>query len=83
MSVSGAGKTTLLDILANHVTMSVVTEEITVHEFLIFSTLLHQPFTTSHAEKIAYVEEVIKILGMQEYTDAVVGVLEEGLNIEQ
>lgn len=33
---------------------------------------------------MAYVEEVIKLLGMQEYADAVVGVLTEGgLNVEQ
>ncbi|KLJ06286.1 ATPase [Blastomyces silverae] len=112
MGVSGAGKTTLLDVLANRVTMGVVTGEMlvdgrprdasfqrktgyvqqndylhtetsTVRESLVFSALLRQPATTPRAEKIAYVEEVIKILGMQEYADAVVGVLGEGLNIEQ
>ncbi|OJD13659.1 hypothetical protein AJ78_05895 [Emergomyces pasteurianus Ep9510] len=112
MGVSGAGKTSLLDVLANRVTMGVVTGEMlvdgqlrdesfqrktgyvqqndylhtetsTVRESLIFSALLRQPSTTPRAEKIAYVEEVIKILGMQEYADAVVGVLGEGLNVEQ
>ncbi|PGH33976.1 hypothetical protein GX50_03213 [[Emmonsia] crescens] len=112
MGVSGAGKTTLLDVLANRVTMGVVTGEMlvdgrlrdesfqrktgyvqqndylhtetsTVRESLIFSALLRQPATTPRAEKIAYVEEVIKMLGMQEYADAIVGVLGEGLNVEQ
>ncbi|WEW58654.1 Multidrug resistance protein [Emydomyces testavorans] len=111
MGVSGAGKTTLLDVLADRVTMGVVTGEMlvdgrlrddsfqrktgyvqqqdlhleisTVREALIFSALLRQPATTPRAEKIAYVEEVIKMLGMEEYADAVVGVLGEGLNVEQ
>ncbi|KAI2084684.1 Multidrug resistance protein [Ophidiomyces ophidiicola] len=111
MGVSGAGKTTLLDVLADRVTMGVVTGEMlvdgrlrddsfqrktgyvqqqdlhleisTVREALVFSALLRQPATTPRAEKIAYVEEVIKMLGMEEYADAVVGVLGEGLNVEQ
>jgi ATP-binding cassette subfamily G (WHITE) protein 2 (PDR) len=48
-----------------------------------FSALLRQPSTTPEAEKLAYVEEVIKLLEMQEYADAVVGILGEGLNVEQ
>ena len=55
----------------------------TVREALIFSALLRQPATNSRAEKIAYVEEVIKLLDMQEYADAVIGVPGEGLNVEQ
>src|SRR5204863_3499358 len=109
--VSGAEKTTLLDVLANRVTMGVVTGEMlvdghlrddsfqrktgyvqqqdlhletsTVREALIFSAILRQPATTPHSEKLAYVEEVIKMLGMEEYADAIVGVLGEGLNVEQ
>jgi ATP-binding cassette subfamily G (WHITE) protein 2 (PDR) len=50
---------------------------------LTFSALLRQPYSTPKAEKIAYVEEVINLLNMQEYADAVVGVLGEGLNVEQ
>ncbi|EZG03190.1 hypothetical protein H106_06691 [Trichophyton rubrum CBS 735.88] len=111
MGVSGAGKTTLLDVLANRVTMGVVTGEMlvdgrlrddsfqrktgyvqqqdlhleisTVREALTFSALLRQPNTTPYEEKVAYVEEVIKMLGMEEYANAVVGVLGEGLNVEQ
>ncbi|KIW60537.1 hypothetical protein PV05_00747 [Exophiala xenobiotica] len=55
----------------------------TVREALRFSALLRQPRDTPRAEKIAYVEEVIKLLDMQEYADAVVGVPGEGLNVEQ
>lgn len=111
MGVSGAGKTTLLDVLANRVTMGVVTGEMlvdgrlrddsfqrktgyvqqqdlhldtsTVREALVFSSVLRQPSTTPRAEKVAYAEEVIKMLGMEEYAEAIVGVLGEGLNVEQ
>ncbi|KAF3492141.1 ATP-binding cassette transporter [Arthroderma uncinatum] len=58
-------------------------ETSTVREALKFSALLRQPRTTPKAEKLAYVDEVINILGMQEYADAIVGVLGEGLNVEQ
>ncbi|KAH7135560.1 ABC-2 type transporter-domain-containing protein [Dendryphion nanum] len=55
----------------------------TVREALTFSALLRQPAHVSRAEKIEYVEEVIKLLDMDEYADAVVGVPGEGLNVEQ
>ncbi|KKY26811.1 putative abc transporter [Diplodia seriata] len=55
----------------------------TVREALHFSALLRQPAHVSREEKLAYVEEVIKLLDMQEYADAVVGVPGEGLNVEQ
>lgn len=58
-------------------------ETSTVREALEFSALLRQPESTPRAEKIAYVDKVIELLGMQEYADAVVGVLGEGLNVEQ
>lgn len=50
---------------------------------LIFSALLRQPESIPKAEKLAYVDEVIKLLEIEEYADAVVGVLGEGLNVEQ
>lgn len=53
-------------------------ETTTVREALKFSALLRQSRDTPRAEKIAYVEEVIKLLDMQEYADAVVGVPGEG-----
>ncbi|KIX05655.1 uncharacterized protein Z518_03627 [Rhinocladiella mackenziei CBS 650.93] len=55
----------------------------TVREALIFSAVLRQPARVPRKEKVAYVDEVIKLLDMQEYADAVVGVLGEGLNVEQ
>jgi ATP-binding cassette, subfamily G (WHITE), member 2, PDR len=111
MGVTGAGKTSLLDVLANRVTVGIVTgqmlvdgrprgdsfqrttgyvqqqdihlETSTVREALRFSALLRQPAHTPHAEKVAYVENVVKMLNMEDYAEAVVGVVGEGLNVEQ
>ncbi|CAI7659564.1 unnamed protein product [Penicillium pancosmium] len=55
----------------------------TVREALEFSAVLRQPASVRHEEKIAYVDEVINLLGMSAYADAVVGVPGEGLNVEQ
>ncbi|KAJ5515061.1 CDR ABC transporter [Penicillium fimorum] len=55
----------------------------TVREALRFSAVLRQPRHVPHQEKLDYVEEVIKLLGMEHYADAVVGVPGEGLNVEQ
>ncbi|KDN61164.1 putative ABC-2 type transporter [Colletotrichum sublineola] len=55
----------------------------TVREALNFSALLRQPRQHSREEKLAYVDTVIDLLGMQEYADAVIGELGEGLNVEQ
>lgn len=55
----------------------------TVREALQFSAILRQPANVSRKEKLEYVEEIIKILGMEPYADAVVGVPGEGLNVEQ
>jgi ATP-binding cassette subfamily G (WHITE) protein 2 (PDR) len=51
----------------------------TVREALRFSAVLRQPAKVSHKEKLEYVEEVIKLLGMESYADAVVGVPGEGM----
>ncbi|GME98306.1 unnamed protein product [Ambrosiozyma monospora] len=111
MGASGAGKTTLLDVLANRVTMGIVSgqmfvngnlrdnsfqrstgyvqqldlhlESTTVREALRFSAYLKQPLHTSKKEKDLYVENVIDLLDMCPYADAIVGVAGEGLNIEQ
>ncbi|KAG9246527.1 AtrD, ABC-transporter [Calycina marina] len=58
-------------------------ETSTVREALEFSALLRQPNSVPKAEKLAYVDEVIAVLEMQSYADAVVGVPGEGLNVEQ
>ncbi|KAK4209948.1 putative ATP-binding cassette transporter [Rhypophila decipiens] len=55
----------------------------TVRESLRFSAMLRRPPSVSTAEKYAFVEEVIKMLGMEEYADAVVGIPGQGLNVEQ
>lgn len=58
-------------------------ETTTVREALNFSAILRQPGHVPRAEKLAYVDEVIKLLEMEEYADAIVGVPGEGLNVEQ
>ncbi|ESW97055.1 hypothetical protein KL918_000666 [Ogataea parapolymorpha] len=111
MGASGAGKTTLLDVLANRVTMGVVSGSMfvngrlrdgsfqrntgyvqqqdlhlrtsTVREALRFSAYLRQGKDIPKAEKDEYVENVINILEMNKYADAIVGVAGEGLNVEQ
>ncbi|CAK7235581.1 hypothetical protein SBRCBS47491_009341 [Sporothrix bragantina] len=111
MGVSGAGKTTLLDVLAQRVSIGVVSGDIlingkmptssfprrtgyvqqqdlhlettTVREALRFSAVLRQPRATPLQEKYDYVEEVIRMLGMEDFAEAVVGSLGEGLNVEQ
>ena len=50
----------------------------TVREALTFSALLRQPKTTPKKEKIEYVDEVIRLLEMEAYADAIVGVPGEG-----
>ncbi|KAH8590156.1 putative ABC transporter CDR4 [Bisporella sp. PMI_857] len=111
MGVSGAGKTTLLDVLAQRVSIGVVTgdmlvsgkpldasfqrktgyvqqqdlhlETTTVREALRFSAMLRQPKTVSKQEKYEFVEDVIKMLNMEDFAEAVVGIPGEGLNVEQ
>ena len=55
----------------------------TVRESLRFSAMLRQPKSVSKKEKYAYVEDVIKMLNMEDFAEAVVGVPGEGLNVEQ
>ena len=124
---SGAGKTTLLNVLANRVSVGIVSgvkldkygfqpgsdlnrmvgyaqqQDIhlataTVREALQFSALLRQPQECPDSEKRAYVEEVIDMLDMRDFSDAVIGLpgegkayfqrlrnllIESGLNVEQ
>lgn len=58
-------------------------ETTTVREALRFSALLRQPKSVSKKEKFEFVEDVIKMLNMQDFAEAVVGVPGEGLNVEQ
>ena len=55
----------------------------TVRESLRFSALLRQPKTYSIKEKYDYVEDVIRMLKMEDFAEAIVGVPGEGLNVEQ
>ena len=55
----------------------------TVREALNFSALLRQPRSVPKQEKLDYVNEVLQVLEMEAYADAVIGVPGEGLNIEQ
>ncbi|KAL1880537.1 hypothetical protein VTK73DRAFT_5550 [Phialemonium thermophilum] len=55
----------------------------TVREALRFSALLRQPPQYSRQEKIDYVDTVIRLLEMEHYADAAIGVPGEGLNVEQ
>ena len=50
----------------------------TVREALQFSALLRQPESVPKQEKLDYVEEIIKLLEMEQYAGAVVGVPGEG-----
>ena len=50
----------------------------TVREALRFSAVLRQPAHVSRKEKYEYVEEVVRLLGMEQYAGAVVGVPGEG-----
>ncbi|QRG38392.1 multidrug resistance protein CDR1 [Candidozyma auris] len=55
----------------------------TVREALTFSAYLRQPSHVSKKEKDEYVDYVIDLLEMGAYSDALVGVAGEGLNVEQ
>ncbi|KAF9355642.1 hypothetical protein BGX26_006301 [Mortierella sp. AD094] len=53
----------------------------TVRETLQFSAFLRQPANVSEEDKMAYVEEIIHILEMENIADAIVGTTESGLGI--
>lgn len=55
----------------------------TVRESLRFSAELRQPKEVSRESKFEFVEEVIRMLDMEDFADAIVGVPGEGLNVEQ
>jgi ABC-type multidrug transport system ATPase subunit/ABC-type multidrug transport system permease subunit len=57
--------------------------EMTVREAFQFSALLRQARDTPEAEKYTYVEEIIAVLGMEEYAEAVIGVPGKGLSAEK
>lgn len=55
----------------------------TVRESLEFSAFLRQPNSKSRRDKIAVIDEVLDLMDMREYEDAIVGIPGEGLNLEQ
>ncbi|RSL99939.1 hypothetical protein CEP52_009463 [Fusarium oligoseptatum] len=55
----------------------------TVRESLRFSAMLRQPKSVPVEEKHQWVEEVIDMLNMRDFANAVVGIPGEGLNVEQ
>ncbi|KAK5661892.1 hypothetical protein OQA88_10001 [Cercophora sp. LCS_1] len=55
----------------------------TVREALRFSAELRQPYETPREEKYAYVEEIIALLEMETFADAIIGSPEAGLTVEQ
>ncbi|KAI1408556.1 ABC-2 type transporter-domain-containing protein [Hypoxylon sp. FL1857] len=55
----------------------------TVREALQFSALLRQSQAKTKEEKLDYVEEILHLMDMERYAEAIVGVPGEGLNIEQ
>ncbi|TLD22621.1 ABC-2 type transporter [Venturia nashicola] len=58
-------------------------ETATVRESLRFSALLRQPKNVTQKEKYDYVDDVIKMLNMEDFAEAIVGSPGEGLNVEQ
>ncbi|GKZ70816.1 hypothetical protein AnigIFM50267_006487 [Aspergillus niger] len=58
-------------------------ETATVREALRFSALLRHPDSVSKGSKYTYVEQIIKALNMEDYAEAVIGVVGEGLNVKQ
>lgn len=58
-------------------------ETTTVREALRFSAHLRQPKSVPIKEKNDFVEEVIKMLNMESFSEAIVGNPGEGLNVEQ
>lgn len=54
-------------------------ETSTVREALCFSALMRQPAEIPRKDKLTYVEDIIELLDMEAYADAIVGVPGEGL----
>jgi len=48
-----------------------------------FAAILRQSRHVPREEKLAYAEEILVLLGMDKYADAIVGVAGEGLNVEE
>jgi ATP-binding cassette subfamily G (WHITE) protein 2 (PDR) len=51
----------------------------TVREAISFSALMRQPESKCREEKVAYAENIIKLLNMEPYAEAIVGLPGEGI----
>ncbi|KAK1978333.1 ABC-2 type transporter-domain-containing protein [Colletotrichum cereale] len=58
-------------------------DTMTVREALEFSALLRQSADTPREAKLAYIDEVIELLDMRDFVDAIIGIPGQGLNVEQ
>ncbi|PVH72416.1 hypothetical protein DL98DRAFT_610747 [Cadophora sp. DSE1049] len=58
-------------------------ETSTVREALQFSAALRQPKRVPMIERLAFVDDIIRLLDMEDFGDAVIGRSDEGLNAEQ
>lgn len=57
--------------------------ESSVRESLQFAARLRQPANVPDHEKMEYVEKIIHLLGMSDFSEAIVGSIGRGLNVEQ
>ncbi|KAH8684374.1 putative ABC transporter G family member 11 [Tricladium varicosporioides] len=55
----------------------------TVREALRFSAYLRQPHTVAKEEKNNYVEELISLLEMEDFSNALIGTTQRGLSVEE
>ncbi|OQD87237.1 hypothetical protein PENANT_c006G05357 [Penicillium antarcticum] len=84
MLVNGCGLDTSISRKTGYVEQNDLhCETATIREALRFSAALRQPRSVSMEEKYAFVEDVIQMLGMEDFAEAVIGNPGEGLNIEQ
>jgi ABC-type multidrug transport system ATPase subunit/ABC-type multidrug transport system permease subunit len=58
-------------------------ETSTVREALQFSAMLRQPKNVPKKEKLAFAEQIIGLLEMEDFAGAVIGIPGKGLNVEQ
>lgn len=57
--------------------------EMTVRESLIFSARMRRPQSVPDSDKVSFAEQIIDVLDMNEYAEALVGEPGAGLNVEQ
>jgi ATP-binding cassette subfamily G (WHITE) protein 2 (PDR) len=89
MGATGARKTTLLDVRSQKTSTGVslgsrcYLPTSIVREALQFGALLRQTSHIPESERLTHVEEMIEVLEMHSFADALVGVSGQSLNVEQ